>query len=184
MLQFIGAVIIIVAAKMIYDLYKQQTQNHKKPSPKGGEIIDLSEKWIDMAQMPYRKRDQLLNAREMLVYENVSDLIDPATHRIFLKVRLVDILQLAAEVTNRQEYYERVKEKSIDLLVCRLPQLSPVLAIQIDPPSSEGKRKLRAERFLRGALESAGIGFLSVNPNQLPDPQEVQRFLDKESAQA
>lgn len=184
MLQLIGAIVLIIAVKLAYDLCKDLKKRHQRQRPKGGEVIDLSDNWIDMNHMPYRRRDPLLNARERVVFDTVVNIMNDSLYAVFPKVRLVDFLMLAADARNRQEYYERVKEKSVDFLICRLPDLTPVLVVQVEPPASDAKRKQRAERFLRNALQAAGIGFLSVNPNQLPEAQEVHRLLDAQESQA
>lgn len=184
MLQLVGAIILIIAAKLAYDIIQDQIKHYKKQAPKGGEIIDLSENWVDMSNLPYRKRDQLLNAREILVYENLKEIIGDSPFIVFPKVRLADMLQLTADTRNRQEHAERVKERSVDILVCRLPEMTPVLVVQVEPPAAEGKRKQRGERFLRNALQAAGIHLVSVNPNQLPEPHELQHLLNQEGLQA
>lgn len=184
MLQLAGAIILILAAKLMYDIIREQMQAGKQTKPKGGEIIDLSDSWIDLNNLPYRRRDQLLNAREMMVYHAILDIIGTSPYIVLPKVRLADILQLSSEADNRQEHAQRVKEKSVDLLVCQTPDLSPVLALQVEPPSTDSKRKFRGDRFTRQALQAAGIPYLLVNPNQLPESGEIMRFLTGEEAEA
>jgi hypothetical protein len=54
----------------------------------------------------------------------------------------------------------------------------------VEPPSADGKRKYRGERFMRQAMQAAGIAYLNVNPNQLPEPEEIKRLLAQEDVQA
>lgn len=184
MIQLVGAIILIIAAKLIYDIIRDQIKNNQRAKPKGGEIIDLSDNWVDINNLPYRKRDQLLTAREMIVYDALHNTIGNLPFVVYPKVRLADIIQLSADATNRQEHAERVKERSVDLLVCRMNDLTPVMVLQIEPPSADGKRKYRGERFIRQALQAADIPYLSVNPNQMPEPDEIRRLLAEEGIQA
>lgn len=184
MAQLVVAIIIIMAAKLTYDIIREQIKVSKQTKPKGGEIIDLSENWVDINNLPYRKREQLLNAREMVVYHAVQDIIGNSPYIVVPKVRLADIIQLSADADNRHEHAQRVKEKSVDLLICRIPDLTPVLVLQVEPPSTDGKRKFRGDRFVRQALQAADIPSLMLNPNQLPDPEEILRLLPGEEAQA
>jgi hypothetical protein len=184
MLQLVGAIILIVAAKLTFDIIREQIKVTKQSKPKGGQIIDLSENWVDINNLPYRKRDQLLNAREMVVYNAIGNIISSLPFAVYPKVRLADIIQLAPNAPNRQEHAERIKERSVDLLVCHVPDLTPALVIQVEPPSADGKRKYRGERFMRQAMQAAGIAYLNINPNQLPEPEEIKRLLAQEDVQA
>ncbi|HOQ10616.1 MAG TPA: DUF2726 domain-containing protein [Syntrophomonadaceae bacterium] len=184
MLQLVGAIIVLLAAKLMYDIIREQIRVSKEKKPKGGEVIDLSQNWIDINNLPYRKRDQLLNAREMMVYHAVQEMIGNSPYVVLPKVRLADIIQLSADAANRQEHAQRVKERSVDLLVCQYPDLTPVLALQVEPPSADGKRKSRGDRFVRQSLQAAGIPAVMINPNQLPDSEEILRLLSGETAEA
>lgn len=184
MLQLVGAIILIIAAKLMYDIIRDQIKVNQQTKPKGGEIIDLSDNWVDISNLPYRKRDQLLNAREMVVYDAVLNIIGSSPYIVIPKVRLADIIQLSADADNRQEHAQRVKEKSVDLLVCQIPDLTPILVLQVEPPNGDGKRKFRGDRFIRQSLQAAGIPALLINPNHLPDPEEIRCLLTGEGAEA
>lgn len=184
MLQLVGAIILLLAAKLVYDIIRDQIKASQQAKPKGGEIIDLSDNWVDINNLPYRRRDQLLNAREMVAYDAVLDIIGSSRYIVFPKVRLADIIQLSADADNRQEHAQRVKEKSVDLLICQVPDLTPVLVLLVEPPSGDGKRKYRGERFVRQALQAAGIPVAIINPNQLPEPHEILGLLSQEGAEA
>ncbi len=108
MLQLVGAIIVLLAAKLMYDIIREQIRVSKEKKPKGGEVIDLSQNWIDINNLPYRKRDQLLNAREMMVYHAVQEMIGNSPYVVLPKVRLADIIQLSADAANRQEHAQRV----------------------------------------------------------------------------
>jgi putative ABC transport system ATP-binding protein len=92
--------------------------------------------------------------------------------------------ELSGGEQQRVSIAERIKERSVDLLVCHVPDLTPALVIQVEPPSADGKRKYRGERFMRQAMQAAGIAYLNVNPNQLPEPEEIKRLLAQEDVQA
>jgi hypothetical protein len=100
MIQLVGAIILIIAAKLIYDIIRDQIKNNQRAKPKGGEIIDLSDNWVDINNLPYRKRDQLLTAREMIVYDALHNTIGNLPFVVYPKVRLADIIQLSADATN------------------------------------------------------------------------------------
>ena len=53
--QFIALVLIIVVVKLLYDYFKSIPAK-EKPVPRG-DFIDISEKWINADQMPYKKND-------------------------------------------------------------------------------------------------------------------------------
>ncbi|MGR6836479.1 DUF2726 domain-containing protein [Syntrophomonas erecta] len=177
MLQFIGFLIVIIAAKLLYDLFKEhQTQRKTQKSKKSGEIIDISSHWIKVDDMPYRKREYLLSPRELALFQSLSNILKNTSYIVFPKVRLVDVLQLASDTDNRQEYYERVKERNIDLLVCELPELKPVLMVIVEN-QIEGKRKKMGDRFTGRVAKTAGIKCLHFSPSHLPSEDELHKQL-------
>ncbi len=175
-MQFIAILLLIILAKMGYDIYREQQQKIKPKSKKTGQVIDISDTWINMDKLPYRKKDFLLNNRELAVYDSLDHLLNGTAYRLFTKVPLSDFMQTAADAVNRQEYNQRIIERNADFLVCQSPELTPLLVIMIES-QNDAKRKQLVDRFTRQAAETAGLAFITLNPANLPETEELKNRL-------
>lgn len=181
MLQFLVAVIIIIGGKLIWDIINQQKNVHKAHKRKGrqnGEVIDLSNAWVDLNDMPYRRRDYLLTGRELAAYHTISDVLEGTNYTVFPKVRLAEILTLATGADNRSEYMNRIRERYVDFLVCEGDELKPVLVIICESPA-EGKKKQLVDRFTRHATEAAGLAYISLDVSNFSSKEDFIRRLQK-----
>ena len=80
--------------------------------------------------------------------------------------------------TMLKEHFYRLKEKSVDFLICSLPDLKPQLAVFGEGTSDSKKKQLR-DRFNKKASEEAGIPIMSLNTSALPSASELARDLMK-----
>jgi len=183
MLQAIGVLLLIVLGKLAYDAIKEQTD---KSQPRGtttkkknsGKVIDLSDAWIDADNLPYKKRDYFLSARELAIWQSLNELLVGSAYIVFPKVRLADILHLAADAPNQQEYYHRVSERKIDFLICQAVDLRPEVIVMLEA-ITEGKKKNVVDRFTKKVTESAGIPLLTINPSDMPTNDNLHSMLSK-----
>lgn len=177
MLQVILLLTLLIAAKLIWDIYKDQKPSAPKTRSKAGQVIDLSNAWINPDDLPYKKREHLLSGRELALYQILNDMVDINNYVIFPKVRLADLLSLPAHAKNREEYLHRIKEKNVDFLVCERENLKPVLVV-LGEGKSEGKKKQLTDRITRSSIEAAGITVISINLSNLPAPDDLLKNLE------
>lgn len=175
--QLILAVLAIIGLKLIWDVY-QDFQNRGSNKTKKGQVIDLSEAWIDMDNLPYQKKDSLLSRSELALFHLLKEAIDPEKYVVFPKVRLEDIMFSSPNAHNAEEHFYRLKEKSVDFLICSLPDLKPQLAV-FGEGTSDSKKKQLSDRFNKKASEEAGIPIMSLNTSALPSASELARDLMK-----
>lgn len=177
--QFILAIIAIVFAKLLWDVYKEQTnkKNHR-PSQKGGEVIDLSNAWIDLGDMPYNQRNYLLTGKELALYNLLQGSLPVKDYVVLPRVRLADFISVSPEARNRVEYASRIKERSADILICEAGNLTPV-AVVILETETEGKKKQLADRFIRKVCEAADLSCLSIKTAIPPSLTELKAALKK-----
>ncbi|HHV16150.1 MAG TPA: DUF2726 domain-containing protein [Gelria sp.] len=179
MAQFIMLVMATIFIKLLWDVYKEQTQYRKKPrhTQKGGEVIDLSNAWIDLDDMPYNRRDYLLNGKELELYNLLQDAIGDSCV-ILPRVRLADFISVSPQAKNRLEYANRIKERSADVLICEASNLTPV-ALVIFETEAESKKKQLADRFTRKICEAVDLPCLNLKSAAPPSLSQLKMILQK-----
>lgn len=177
--QFILAVIALVFIKLLWDVYKEQTnKKDSRPSQKGGEVIDLSNAWIDLGDMPYNQRDYLLTGKELALYNLLQDSLPVENYVVLPRVRLADFMSVSPEARNRIEYANRIKERSADILICEANNLTPVVVVLFEA-ETESKKKQLADRFTRKVCEAVGLPCFSLKPAAPPSLSELKTALKK-----
>ena len=179
MAQFILAIIAIVFVKLLLDVYKEHiNKKDSRPSQKGGEVIDLSNAWIDLNDMPYNQRDYLLTGKELALYNLLQDILPAQAYVILPRVRLADFISVSPEARNRVEYANRIKERSADILICDASNLTPV-AVVLFETETEGKKKQLADQFIRKICDAVGLPCLSLKTATPPSLSELKTALRK-----
>lgn len=179
MAQFILAIIAIVFAKLLWDVYKEHiNKKDSRPSQKGGEVIDLSNAWIDLDGMPYDQRDYLLTGKELALYKLLQDALPVENFVILPRVRLADFVNVSPEAKNRVEYLSRIKERSADILICDASNLTPV-AVIVFGTETESKKKQLGDQFTCKVCNAIGLPCLSLKSSPLPSLSELTRALRK-----
>ena len=180
MLQLIALILIIVAGKLIWDVYNQHTSKNtlktKKKNPSAGKLIDISKAWINVDSMLYKKRDFLLSPRELGLFKITHDILMDSNYIVCPKVRLSDLLILNPDADNYQDYVIRTNEQGVDLVIFEYSEFKPIMVL-LTEGDFEGKKKQLTDRFLKSALESAGLPYLMVNTNDLPDAEKLRQVL-------
>ena len=177
--QFILAIIAIVFVKLLWDVYKEQTnKKDPRPSQKGAEVIDLSNAWIDLEDMPYNQRDYLLTGKELALYNLLQDAIAIDSYVILPRVRLADFISVSPEARNRIEYANRIKERSADILICEASNLTPA-AVVLFAAETESKKKQLSDRFTRKVCEAIDLPCLSLKTSSPPSLSELKTALKK-----
>ncbi|MDD2586313.1 MAG: DUF2726 domain-containing protein [Syntrophomonadaceae bacterium] len=176
MLQAILLVTLIVAAKLMWDIYRDYKGEFKKSKPQRGKVIDLRNAWIKPHDMPYKKREHLLTGRELALYQILSDVIDNNRYVIFPKVRLADLLVLPADTKDRHEYISRINERHVDFVICEREGVKPVLAVLRE---AGAKKKKISDKFTKQAAESAGLKTIVVNMSNIPSAEVLSQYLSE-----
>ncbi|HNX29280.1 MAG TPA: DUF2726 domain-containing protein [Syntrophomonadaceae bacterium] len=181
MLQAVFVVVMLIIGKLIYDSYMEQTSNRPKKEKKSrkGDIIDLSEAWVSLDNLPFRKRENLLSARELGLFNLFSRLLESSSYIAVPKLRMSEIFYVAPDADKRQEYQNRLKDKTVELLICELPNFKPVLIVLADN-ETEARKKQLSDRFIKSAAQAGGLPLLNVTSDLWEDElllvQELQNL--------
>lgn len=165
MAQLIGIVIIIVIGKIVFDYVKDQVglKNIAKKK-KTGDVIDLSDAWIDTSSLPYQLKESPINKRELAVYDLVEEVLLATQYTVSVKTQMADVLTLPRQTNNYQEYLNRIKERTFDLVILERPALKPVLVINMTSQNDQKKKQI-SDQFRENALTAAGLGSITIDSN-------------------
>lgn len=176
MAQLILAGIALIGLKLIWDIYNDyQGKSREKTKPKG-QVIDLSEAWIDMNNLPYKTKDSLLSRPDLAIFNLLNAVIDKERYVLLPSVGLEEILSSAPNVNNAEEYLHRLKERNADFLICSLPELRPQLVVMAEN-NTDSKMKQLSDRFNKRAFEEAGLAIISINAANLPSSSDLTKEL-------
>lgn len=116
---------------------------------------------VSTGPMPYQKRWYLLSPAERDFYDALRQAVGP-NYLIFAKVRLLDLLWLPQNLSNRQTHMNRVQAKHVDFVLCHPQTAAPVLVIELDDASHQLPERQERDIFLNEVLRVAGIPLLRV----------------------
>jgi hypothetical protein len=171
MAQFIVLILLVVLAKMLINYLKPFLKNSQ--STKNGDFIDISEKWINADEMPYRKNNRLMNKQEFQIFQMLQGILDGSQYSVYPHLPLADLLRVPADTPNRQEYLYRIRARSLDMVIFESQQLKPVLVINLKS-QDDGKMQQITDEFTETALNSAGLKSISIN---LTSPPSKAQFI-------
>lgn len=160
MLQLLIAILVIVVIKLLLDAAKPAQGNRSRSQQ--GDFIDISEKWIQADNMPYRKKETLLDDQTLPIWNLLREILSGSRFEIFPYVRLADLLLVPSGTKNRKEYQFRIDERSVDLLVVDQEQLKPLAGIILASPGTS-QADLVAAQFTARALAAAGLECITFN---------------------
>lgn len=111
--------------------------------------------------LPYQKKWYLLSPAERDFYETLRQAAGDH-YLIFAKVRLLDLLWLPQNLSNRQTHINRVQAKHVDFVLCHPQTVAPALVIELDDTSHQLPERQERDTFLNEVLRCAGIPLLRV----------------------
>ncbi len=183
MLQAILLVVLLIIGKLAYDSYMEQTGNRsnwpqqkKEKKTRKGDIIDLSEAWVSLDNLPLRKRDNILSTRELGLFNLFDRLLAGSNFIAIPKLRMSEIFYVAPDADKRQEYQNRLKDKTVELLVCELPNFKPVLIVLADNDTDARKKQL-SDRFIKSAAQAGALPVINITNELWEDEQMLMQEL-------
>ena len=116
---------------------------------------------ISIGPLPYQKKWYLLSPAERDFYDALRQAVGSG-YLIFVKVRLLDLLWLPQNLSNRQTHMNRVQAKHVDFVLCHPQTVAPALVIELDDASHQLPERQERDIFLNEVLRVAGIPLLRV----------------------
>lgn len=168
--QFIAFIIILIIAKLVVDMVKNQL-NRPKNSQKNGEVIDISDSWVDTSSLPYQKKAQVMNPREIAFYHSLAETLNDSDYIIAPHLHMSELITVT-DAPRQQEYLQRLKERDLDLVILEANTFQPVMVINFADDEAGRKQQL-SNSFTAKAVKAADLPQLDINPANPPLGHEL-----------
>ncbi|MEN6351204.1 MAG: DUF2726 domain-containing protein [Syntrophomonas sp.] len=175
-LAFLALVVLILyfVSDIIRKLFS--VKSGSQTGKKGEEVLDISNAWIDLGNLPYKAKKSFLGDSEKKVLDLLEDLVNPHGQVVYPKVRLADIIELTGEASPRSEYLRRLRERRCDFLICLSGEETPLLLVMTESRRDDENHRQNRDFALRAA-EAAGLPSILINLDRLPDQASLLQSL-------
>lgn len=174
--QLIVAFLVVIVLKLLFDNLKPAFNKGK--SQQSSEFIDISEKWVNTDDMPYKINEYLLDNLELVVFKRLKDILENSRYSVYPHIRLADLLSVPAGAQNRKEYLFRISERSLDMVVFESAYLKPVLAVNLTSFPGGGRQQV-IDQFTKKALHTAGLKAIDLDVNSPPSRDDLLNILHR-----
>jgi len=123
-------------------------------------------------KLPYTKRLYLLTRAERAFFDVLRAVVADEL-LVFTKVRMLDVLWLPENVSNREIHVNRVVAKHLDFVLCDRRDVAPVLAIELDDATRASPDSAERGAFVDEVLRTAGLPLLRLPVRPAYDPEEL-----------
>lgn len=119
----------------IYALIKFGLLNQREPTEintnESNDPVEIKNIEQQKPQIPYKICTSMLTDHELSFYKKLRPIAERNGYTVMVKVRLADIVTIPQETPNYMKWFNLVKAKHIDFVVCTL-NAEPRFAIELD----------------------------------------------------
>lgn len=126
---------------------------------------------------PYKKIKYLLTIAEKNFYDVLNNVLEDTEYYICPKVRLADIVSVE-KTDKRQSYFNKIKSKHVDFLLCNRKSLEPLIVIELDDSSHNKSDRIERDNFLDKVLEASEIKILRFKVKKSYNVLEIKEKLN------
>lgn len=128
--------------------------------------------------LPYQEKPDFFSAAEISFYHCLRTAI--GTERIiFAKVRLIDLMELPATTDGYTTWFNRVKAKHVDFVLCDAGTVKPILVIELDDSTHARQDRRNRDAFVDAALQAARLPILHVQAKRSYSTAELRQTIDE-----
>ena len=116
--------------------------------------------------MPYNKK-YLLTKNEWAFYKKIKPIGDENKLHIISKVRLADLVEVSKEISgkDKQKYFNKIKNKHIDFVLCNPENLAVIALIELDDSSHQREDRVKRDIFVNSLCEKVGYKIIRIAQN-------------------
>lgn len=167
--------------KKIYAYFVNDENITDSKLSKGENILheeDNNEK-VNIPDLPYRRKDYFFTISEKTFF-NLLRSITGNNYLIFSKVRIADLIYFSGnENSDFYHYFNKIKAKHVDFLICDNESMQPLFIIELDDVSHLREDRQERDRFVDQAFKSAGIPILHIKSAACYNQNEIAEYLSR-----
>lgn len=169
----IALIIIIIIMIILFQLLKNK--NNRSSNNKIED--ETKEKGISINEpMPYILTDSILTASEKTLFDILNELLKEKDVTVFAKVRMADIIFIDKQNKNYMYWFNKIKAKHVDFVLCNSENLKPVIAIELDDYTHKYKSRQERDEFVDKVYKHMGLPILHINKI---DKESIKNELEK-----
>lgn len=167
----IALIIIIIIMIILFQLLKNK--NNRSSDNKIED--ETKEKGIN-EPMPYILTNSILTKSEKTLFDILTELLKEKDITVFAKVRMADIITIDKQDKNFTYWFNKIKAKHIDFILCNSENLKPVIAIELDDYTHKYKSRQERDEFVDKVYKHIGLPILHINKI---DKESIKNELEK-----
>lgn len=105
--------------------------------------------------------NSLLSKAEFSFYKILYNICLELDVTLFTKVRVADIIKVG-KIENRQTYFNKIKSKHVDFVLCNTQTLKPIVCIELDDKSHNNNDRNNRDKFMDEIIGIAGFKSLHI----------------------
>ncbi|QUI24845.1 DUF2726 domain-containing protein [Vallitalea pronyensis] len=127
----------------------------------------------------YYGTDSLVSKAELNFYRILNNICNELDCILFSKVRVADIVKVRS-IENRQSYFNRIKSKHIDFVLCDKISLKPILCIELDDKSHNNAKRIARDKFVDEIINIVGFKIIHMRCSYSYNSQSIKEQIKKE----
>lgn len=111
--------------------------------------------------MPYKLAESIFTKSEKTLFEILKDYLKDKNLTILSKVRLADFVKIENS-SNYQYWFNKIKSKHVDFLICENDNGKPILAIELDDYTHNQKSRKERDEFINQVYNKVKLPILHI----------------------
>ena len=143
-------------------------------------LLSDEEKIDDFPEiMPYESKGSYLSTDERILYEALKFILKDRDYRIESKAKLSDFIMVKHH-KKRQYFYDRIKNKTVDFLICHddsnfKPLVGVNLLYNLEGNSEEEKKI----NFIEGVFKNAELPLIKLHAKRKYEDEDLEELINK-----
>ena len=125
-------------------------------------LIFLLIRWVRPRPLYPFERRELLTSGELPFYALLKPVCDRHGWQLLIKMRLADIVAVESGTPDYMSYFNRIKAKHTDFILCDPEDLDVLAGVELDDPSHERPERIERDEFVDRVYQAAGIPLIHV----------------------
>ena len=138
--------------------------------------LELKKKPLQQDNLPYSKKKYLLTEAELKFFHVLQQAVGDQYY-ICPQIYLPSIVFTSAKGRQFYSAFSRIKQKSVDFILCDKQYLSPLCAIELNDSSHNKEKRKQRDVFVSQVLERAELPLISVSVSYNYDVDQIKALL-------